>query len=88
MKLVLKENADIKKLEQIGFTNNLENFNNGDSLFKFYWERYIGNKLLYYVLIYYNNQIVIETNSHCRIAKEVQRIIYQLTKEDLVELVE
>ena len=88
MKLVLKENADIKKLEQIGFKNNLENFNEGNSRVKFYWERYIDNELLYYIFIYCNNQVVIETNSSCIIAKEIQRIIFQLTKEDLVELVE
>lgn len=88
MKLVLKEYADIITLEKIGFKNNLRNFNQNLSPIKFYYDRYKDNKLIYHIYIYSNNQIVIETYYPCIIAKEVQRIIYQLTKADLVELVE
>lgn len=78
--LKIKDNVDLKELEKFGFKTN-------------FYGVYIYNRLINDVLAWRcfitknHHNIQIEVFEHCVMAKELQCLLYDLIKADLVEKV-
>ncbi len=77
----IKDNVDLKELKKYGFEYDDRDF--------YRYDRYIDNNLvwtLYTTKTHHNLQIAIVVP--CTLAKELQTLIYKMTKDDLLEISE